>query len=174
MTTGRINQVTTFTVARQLDNPRATKQPSDCNKQAATRTGVQPLLGSPYPATQVRLDTRAHRARAVPTSHRRHRYHDPQPYQFAQSTSASVPDPECIRVSRTHTQPERAPFMTKRPQKACKHIRRSLTNTRTTIKIDSNTVYNCKLPTEGAALLQPTGSELSLLLKLHTHRPQNS
>ena len=49
MTTGRINQVTTFSNLRE----------SHCNKLVAARPGVQPSrqMGSPYPATQVRIDT---------------------------------------------------------------------------------------------------------------------
>ena len=49
MTTGRINQVTTFSNLRE----------SHCNKLVAARPGVQPTrqMGSPYPATQVRIDT---------------------------------------------------------------------------------------------------------------------
>lgn len=69
----------------------------------------------------------------------------------------------------TYTQPEQAPFMTQRPQKACKHFQRSLTNTRTPIKFDSITVLLCKLSSEGIAI--PTDRQQAITALQATHSP---
>ena len=101
----------------------------------------------------------------------RHQYHNPQPYQFAQSTSASVPNPEC--TCDTHTTREG----TLHDQKATEGLKSHSTfanqythNHHRRQQYSGISTVNCL---QQELRYSYIGSKLSLLTKLHTHRPNN-
>ena len=103
MTTGRINQVTTFQKAWERavserihgvpqTTTSTTTYTNPCNKHSTRQIIDQKPTSSSTGSSR----HKALKARAVLTTYiHRHQYHSPQPYQFASSTSVPVLPPFC-------------------------------------------------------------------------------
>ena len=157
MTTGRINQVTTFTVARS--KPQATVKHVAAVARAVLGTSSKPEP-SQFPQANFHHTSSSDTVRERPGQFSGH-VADPS---ITIPSHISLPSllvllyqPQAkLRTLNSREFPAPAPNMTRRPQKACKHFQRSLTNTRTTTK--SSSKHYCKLPTAEPKLRRPLRS----------------